>query len=281
MRRIPSGTTPVPDGASLPRITRPSAPPSRARPIAWSAARRLPQWTISIAMPDATSASMSASGSAVVPPLMWPTMCGRASRTTSARIADEPAIDGPPVWNVETNPCARAQASIGAASAPVFTEPSPTSPMRLTPASASSAKSCSSRPSSRIGAPARTFTPAGPQVRVRPLRDDRERLEPDDVLGPPGEMDLARRDRRRDAAVEARLDEVARPLARRPVAEHRVDVAVDETRERRRAVRVDDDVRVLVEAAPDRDEPAVLDEQRVGVRERRRDVAGDDLGRGR
>ena len=31
-RRIPSGTTPVPDGASLPRMTRPSAPASRAQP---------------------------------------------------------------------------------------------------------------------------------------------------------------------------------------------------------------------------------------------------------
>ena len=104
-RRIPSGTTPVPDGASLPMITRSRAPPSRASPIAWSAARPLPQWTISIAIPDATSASMSASDSAVVPPLTWPTMSGRASRTTSARIALEPAIDGPPVWNVETMPC--------------------------------------------------------------------------------------------------------------------------------------------------------------------------------
>ena len=105
MRRIPSGTTPVPDGASLPRITRSSAPVSRASPIAWSAARPLPQWTISIAIPLATSCSMSASGRAVVPPLMWPTMSGRASSTTSARIALEPAIDGPPVWNVDTMPC--------------------------------------------------------------------------------------------------------------------------------------------------------------------------------
>jgi len=118
----------------------------------------------------------------------------------------------------------------------------------------------------------------GPQVRVRPLRDDRERLEPDDVLGPPGEMDLARRDRHRHAAVEARLDEVARPLARCPAAEDRLDVAGDEPRERRRAVRLDDHVRILVEAAPDRHEPAVLDEQRVGVREGCRDVPRDDLG---
>ncbi len=104
---------------------------------------------------------MSSSGSAVVPPFTWPTMSGRASSTTSARMALEPAMDGPPVWNVETMPCCRAHASIGAAAAPVLTDPSPTSPIRFTPASAMSAKSCSSRPVSRIGAPAWTLTPAG------------------------------------------------------------------------------------------------------------------------
>ena len=161
-----------------------------------------------------------------------------------------PAMDGPPVWNVETMPCCRAQASIGAASAPVLTEPRPTSPTRLTPASASSAKSCSSRPSSRIGAPAWTLTPAGRTLANGANGDDRERLEADDVLGAPGQVDLARRDHRRHAAVELGLDEVGRALARRPVAEHGMDVGVDQARERGRALAVDDDVRVLVDAAP-------------------------------
>ena len=104
---------------------------------------------------------MSRSGSEVVPPLMWPAMCGLASRTASARIAHEPGSDGPPVWNVETIPFARPHATIGAASAPVFTDPRPISPMRRTPAAAISAKSASTIPSSRIGAPARTLTPPG------------------------------------------------------------------------------------------------------------------------
>ena len=104
---------------------------------------------------------MSASDSDVVPPLMWPAMSGFASRTASAPIAFDPGIDGPPVWNVDTIPYARAQPTIGAASAPVLTEPSPISPISLTPPAAISAKSASTSPCSRIGAPARTLTPPG------------------------------------------------------------------------------------------------------------------------
>ena len=40
---------------------------------------------------------------------------------------------------------------------------------------------------------------------------------------------------------------------------------------------VDDDVRVVLEAPPDRREPPVLDEDRIGVEARLGDVAGDDL----
>ena len=36
-------------------------------------------------------------------------MCGFASRTASAAIGFEPAIDGPPVWNVTVMPCCFAQ----------------------------------------------------------------------------------------------------------------------------------------------------------------------------
>ena len=92
---------------------------------------------------------------------MWPTTCGCASSTTSAVMALEPAIDGPPVWIVTVIPWRRAHSTIGAASLPVLTEPSPISPTKVTPARAISAKSASVRPSSRIGAPACTFTPPG------------------------------------------------------------------------------------------------------------------------
>ena len=92
---------------------------------------------------------------------MCPTTSGSASSTTSPVIAFEPAIDGPPVWMVTVMPCFLAHFTIGAASLPVRTEPRPISPTSLTPARAISAKSSSTMPSSRIGAPACIFTPAG------------------------------------------------------------------------------------------------------------------------
>ncbi len=121
----------------------------------------LPQWTISSAIRVATSESISRSLIAVVPPLMWPTTSGSVSRTTSALIAFEPAMDGPPVWMVTVMPCFFAHRTIGAASLPVLTDPSPISPTSLTPALAISAKSSSTIPISRIGAPACILTPDG------------------------------------------------------------------------------------------------------------------------
>ena len=207
-------------------------------PIACSAARPLPQWTISIAIPLATSCSMSASGSAVVPPLTWPTMSGRASSTTSARIALEPAIDGPPVWNVDTMPCVprpgehrrrlRRRSSR-----------SPGRPRRraLTPAAASSAKSClleaqledrgagvdlHARPGGRWRTPARATIASA--------------LSPTMSFGRPGRWTSPAEIIEVTPAVELGLDEVDRALARRPVAEHRVDVGVDEAGERRGAL---------------------------------------------
>ena len=96
-RRMPSGTTPVPDGASLPMMIRWRARASVARASVWSAVLPLPQWTISSAMLVATSESISRSLMEVVPPLMWPTTWGSASSTTSALMGLEPAMDGPPV----------------------------------------------------------------------------------------------------------------------------------------------------------------------------------------
>ena len=96
-------------------------------------------------------------------------------------------------------------------------------------------------------------------------------------FGRPGQVHLAGRDHRRDAAVERRLDEVDSPLARREVAEDRVGVRVDEAGDRRRALGIDDHVDASSSRpSPDRLDPAVLDEDRVGVDERRVDVAGDD-----
>src|SRR5438034_3615964 len=161
VRSTPSGITPVPDGASFPMMIRWVARASVATRSVWRAVFMFPHCTISSAICVATRRSISCGVIDVVPPLMWPTTSGSASSTTSALIGLEPAIDGPPVWIVTVIPCCFAHRTIGAASLPVFTEPSPISPTSFTPAAAISAKSASSRPSSRIGAPACTFTPPG------------------------------------------------------------------------------------------------------------------------
>src|SRR4029079_16451941 len=62
-----------------------------------------------------------------------------------------------------------------------------------------------------------------------------------------------------------------------PVAEHGMDVGVDQTGERGRALAVDDDVGIRIEPPTDRGYPPVLDQDGVGVEQRGRDVARDDL----
>src|SRR5438552_4612999 len=145
-----------------------------------------PHCTISSAMSVATSRSISAGVMDVVPPLMWPTTSGAASSTTSALIGLLPAIEGPPVWMVTVMPWARAQRTIGAASLPVFTEPRPISPTRRTPAAAISAKSPSVMPSSRMGAPASTFTPPGRKLAYAFAATMASALRPTMSLGRPG-----------------------------------------------------------------------------------------------
>ena len=105
----------------------------------------------------------------------------------------------------------------------------------------------------------------------------RQRLEADDVLGPAGQMDLAGRDHRGDAAVEEAVDPVELVLARRPVAEHRMDVAVDQAGRQGRAFGVDHgvgpagiQVAFLAEAV----DPAVHGDDAVGVQDRLRQIAG-------
>jgi len=101
-------------------------------------------------------------------------------------------------------------------------------------------------------------------------------------LTPAGQVDLTGRDDGRDAAVEAGLDEVERLLARGEVAEHRVGVRVDQTGDRRRAPGIDQLVDVArrcgvaVQRATDRRDATVLDQDRIGVGERRLAVAGGD-----
>src|SRR4030095_9549317 len=165
---MPSGTTPVPDGASRPMMIRCVAFASRARRRVWSAVLPLPQWTISSAICVATSASISRSLIEVVPPLMWPTTSGSASSTTSPLIALEPAMDGPPVWMVTVMPCFFAHFTMGAASLPALAH--------------------LENRGARVHLP-----PGRPLVGVGLGGHDGERLEPHDVLRPPGQVHLAGR----------------------------------------------------------------------------------------
>ena len=175
---------------------------------------------------------------------MWPITSASASSTTSASIRPEPGIEGPPVWIVLWMPYLRAQATIRLASSPCLTPPRPTSPSSLTPASASSRKSLLDHACLEHRGAGVQLDPARAEVRERALGRDRQRLDPDHVPRPSRQMDLARRDHRRDAAVQEAVDPVQLALAGRPVAEHRVDVAVDQAGGERRALGIDDDVGV-------------------------------------
>jgi len=123
------------------------------------------------------------------------------------------------------------------------------------------------------------------------LRGDGERLHADHVLGTPGQMHLAGRDHGGDAAVQVAVDPVHLLLARRPVAEHRVDVAVDEAGRHGRALGAHDrlgaaDVEVL--QAADRQNAAAVAQDRVGIedrlaqvaRQQEADIPDDELARG-
>ncbi len=98
----------------------------------------------------------------------------------------EPGIEGPPVWMVDWMPYLRAQSTICRAVAPSFTVPRPTSPSRVTPAAASSAKSCSSMPCSITGAPASTFTPEGRKFSYQRCAAIAIALRPTISFGRPG-----------------------------------------------------------------------------------------------
>ena len=96
-------------------------------------------------------------------------------------------------------------------------------------------------------------------------------------FGPAGQVHLAGRDHRGHAAVACiAVDPAELVLARRPVAEHRMHVAVDQPRRHAGAARVDHGVgaaRCRVLLAADRGDAAVLHHDGVGVEDRPVDVA--------
>ncbi len=131
---------------------------------------------------------------------------------------------------------------------------------------------------------------AGAQRPERALREDRHRLQADDVARPAGHVHLAGRDHRGDAAVEIAVDPADLVLPRRPVAGDGMNVAVDQAGRDGGAVGVDDGggaFGVDVLGAADRRDLAVDGDDRVGVedrllqgaREQQPDIADHQLGR--
>ena len=163
VRRMPSGTTPVPDGASMPRITR-----SERAGLAGEA-DRVERGPAVAAVDDLdrhpardqrSMSRVGQRGGAAVD--VADDVGSRLEHDVRADGARARRWTGRRCGTSTTMPCCRAHSSIGAASAPVFTEPRPTSPTRLTPAARQLREVLPPRgPSSRIGAPACTFTPAG------------------------------------------------------------------------------------------------------------------------
>ena len=105
-----------------------------------------------------------------------------------------------------------------------------------------------------------------------PQRDDAFR-----ILRAAGQVNFAGRNHRGDAAMHGRIDPVGLVLARRPVAEHRMDMAVDQPGTQGRAVGVDGDVGgfgVDVLFLAESRDAAVDRYQRIGVEHRVFERAG-------
>ena len=98
-----------------------------------------------------------------------------------------------------------------------------------------------------------------------------ERFEPDDILRPAGQVHFASRNHCCDTAVEGRLDPADLILARRPIAKHRMHMAINQAGCHARIVRVDDcfSVRdVAVFFFTDCNDQPIVDHNRIGRQNR-------------
>ena len=131
---------------------------------------------------------------------------------------------------------------------------------------------------------------AGAEVVEGALCGDGQRLETHDVLRAAGQVHLTGGDHRRHAAVHRRIDPAELVLPRRPVAEHRVHVAVHEAGCDAGLARIDGDLRagrVAIGLLADGDDQAVVDDESIGLedrvvdvsRQQEADVLDDDLAR--
>ena len=86
--------------------------------------------------------------------------------------------------------------------------------------------------------PGMDLDPRGAEIFVPALGSYRHGFQPDDILGAARHMHFARRNQRGDTAVQGAVDPVKLLLARGIVADHRVNVAVDQAGDQRDAVGV-------------------------------------------
>ena len=109
------------------------------------------------------------------------------------------------------------------------------------------------------------------------LRRDGQRLQTNDVLGTPGQVHLAGRDHGGDTAVHGGVDPADLVLARRPVAKHRVYMAVNQAGCHAGLVHVNDGARmrhVAVLGLAHGNDQAILHHDGVGIQDGPVDVAG-------
>ena len=116
-----------------------------------------------------------------------------------------------------------------------------------------------------------------PEGRERALGRQRERLHAGAVARAPGQVHLRGRHHHRDAAVHRALDPAERRLARGPVAEHHVGVAVDEPGDGQRPARVQDDLgRLVAGVGAQRGHEAVLHQHPARAERRLSQAPADD-----
>ncbi len=215
------------------------------------------------------------SGSAVWPPLMWPITSVSASSTTSASMRPEPGIEGPPVWIVLWMPYLRAQATICFAVGAVLDAAEPDLAEKLHAGRGELLEILLDHAGLDHRRAGMDLHAAGRKASNAALREDRHRLDADDVPRPAGRMHLAGRDHRGDAAMQVGIDPAELVLPRRPVAGDGMDVAVDQAGREGGALGVDDRRRAARRRGPSR-----ARSPRCG-RRRRRGVSASRIGQAR
>jgi len=121
--------------------------------------------------------------------------------------------------------------------------------------------------------------PAGAKALVGLVGGDRQRLDAHGILRHPRQMHLAGRHHPGHPAVHIALDEAQGVLAGSPVAQHDVDVGVDEAGRQGRALDVDPDVgggRVDLGPIADLADQPIFDQDGVGLQHSPIQVAADD-----